>query len=250
MPPPDFVSWALAGPARLLLGQYECNVVPRSMTPYIQLMGIAPLIAILLLASLAAGQQKDSATSSSIPQPKLPVIDYDACPGKGNPIPNVKLVKDDLIYSSPDNGKLVARLSAGENLTVLAGANVIRQPDRAVIKYVPPDNARWPTLKAGEAVLSYGWHVDGNMVFWSKGRWFQEDIEAVSEKGACGFGSFGRGGCAIDIVKDGAIEWWLQVKTSNGVSGWVLAVRYNEDNRWYRWYGNFYDLLQDHCSLD
>jgi hypothetical protein len=41
-----------------------------------------------------------------------------------------------------------------------------------------------------------------------------------------------------------------EVKTSNGVSGWVLAVRYNQDNRWYRWYGNFYDVLQNHCSLD
>lgn len=208
------------------------------------------MIAILLLASLAAGQN-DSTASSNIPEPKLPVIDYDACPGRSNPIPNVKLVKDDRIYSSPDNGKLIARLKTDEKVTVLGGANVIRQPDRAVIRYVSGDDTRWPPVKVGDPVLSYGWHVDGNMVFWAKGVRFEENIEAVAEKGACGFTSgFGLGGCTIDIVKDGVIEWWVQVKTSNSVSGWVLAVRYNEDNRWYRWYGNFYDLLQSHCSLD
>ena len=222
----------------------------RVFRPTIQFMGIVRLIAILLVASAAAGQQKDSTTSSDIPEPKLPVFDYDACPGKRDPIPNVKLVTDDLMYSSPDKGKLVARLSVGDKVTVLAGANVVRQPDRAVIKYVSRDDPSWPPLKVGDIVLSYGWHVDGNMVFWAKGVWFQENIEAVAEKDECGFGSFGPGGCSIDIVKDGVIEWWVQVKTSNGVSGWVLAVKYNDDNRWYRWQGNFYDLLQDHCSLD
>jgi hypothetical protein len=222
----------------------------RVFRPTIQFMGIVRLLAILLVALAAAGQQKDSTTSSDIPEPKLPVIDYDGCPGKRDPIPNVKLVTNDVMYSSPDKGKLVARLSVGDKVMVIAGANVVRQPDRAVIKYVSRDYPSWPPLKVGDIVLSYGWNVDGNMVFWAKGVWFQENIEAIAEKGECGFGSFGPGGCSIDIVKDGVIEWWVQVKTSNGVSGWVRAVKYNDDNRWYRWQGNFYDLLQDHCSLD
>jgi hypothetical protein len=214
-------------------------------------MSIVRLIAILFVASLTAGQQNDSATSSRMSEPKLPVIDYDACPGKSDPIPNVKLVKQGLVYSSPDKDEVVARLSAGEEVTVLAGANVIRQPDRAVIKYASPSDASSPRLKAGDIVFGYGWHVDGNMVFWAKGIWFEDNIEAVAEKGECGFTSgFGPGGCDIDIVKEGVIEWWVKVKTSSGVSGWVLAVKYNDDNRWYRWYGNFYDLLQGHCSLD
>jgi hypothetical protein len=66
------------------------------------------LITIVLMASLAAAQHNDSATSSNILEPTLPMIDYDACPGKSNPIPNVKLVKSGLVYSSPDKGKLVA----------------------------------------------------------------------------------------------------------------------------------------------
>jgi hypothetical protein len=209
------------------------------------------VLAILFAITCTAVAQNQSGSPSNIPQPALPVIDNDACPGKSVPIPNVKLVKDDVLYSSPDKGKLVAKLSAGEKVTVLAGANVIRQPDKAVIKYVSPDDARFPPLKVGDIVLGYGWHVDGNMVFWAKGVWFKEDIEAVAEKGECGFTSgFGPGGCTIDIINDGVVEWWVQVRASNGVSGWLLVVRYNEDNRWYRWYGNFYDVLQGHCSLD
>jgi len=209
------------------------------------------VLAILFAITRTVVAQNQSGSPSNLPDPALPVIENDACPGKSAPIPNVKLVKDDVIYSSPDKGKSVARLRAGEKVTVLAGANVIRQPDKALIKYVSPDDTSLPPLKVGDIVLGYGWHVDGNMVFWAKGVWFKEDIEAVAEKGKCGFTSgFGPSGCTIDIIKDGVVEWWVQVRTSNGVSGWVLAVRYNDDNRWYRWYGNFYDVLQDHCSLD
>ena len=232
-------------------GGYDCNVVRAGIPPYIQIMHMVRLIAILFVASLAAGKQNHSATSSNVPEPKLPVVDYNACPGKSDSIPNVKLVRQDLIYSSPDKGKLIAKLSAGEEVTVLAGANVIRQPDRAVIKYAPPSDISSPRLKAGDIALGYGWHVDGNMVFWSNGVWFEDDVEAVAEKGKCGFTSgFGPGGCDIDIIQDGVIEWWVKIKTSSGVSGWVLAVKYNDDNRWYRWHGNFYDLFQSHCNLD
>lgn len=212
-------------------------------------MSTIRLIAILLLASLAAGQQHES-ERSNIPEPKLPVIDYDACPGKSGPIPNVKLVKDALVYTSPNKGKLVAKLKAGEEVTVLAGANVIRQPDKAVIRYVSPDDPKRPPLTMGDTVFGYGLNIDGNMVFWAKGVWFQENVESVAEKGACGFSYFGSGGCTIDIVKDGVLEWWVQVKTSTGLTGWALAVRYNENNRWCRWQDNFYDVLQGHCSAD
>ncbi len=169
-------------PAQLLPGEYDCNVVLNKIPPYIQLMSMVRLAAILFVAALAAGQQNDSATSSNIPEPKLPVIDYDACPGKNIPIPDVKLVKGGLIYSSPNKGKLVARLSAGEKVTVLAGANVVRQPDRAVIKYVSPDQTSWPPLKVGDVVLSYGWHVDGNMVFWAKGVGFKKTLRPLRKR--------------------------------------------------------------------
>jgi hypothetical protein len=169
------------------------------------------VLAILFAITCTAVAQNESSSTSKIPKPKLPVIDNDACPGKSDPIPNVKLVKDDVVYSSPVKGKLLARLRAGEKVTVLAGANVIHQPDRAVIKHACRDDSSWPPLNVGEIVLGYGWHVDGNMMFWAKGVWFNEDLEHIAGKVACGFTSgFGPEGCSIDIIKGGVIEWWVR----------------------------------------
>ena len=82
------------------------------------------------------------------------------------------------------------------------------------------------------------------MVFWAKGVWFEEYYELVAERGACGFtAGFGLGGCTVDIIDDGVSEWWVQVKTSKGITGWVLAEKV-KNNR--PWYGNFEDL----CRLD
>jgi hypothetical protein len=210
-------------------------------------MAAVRLTAILLVALLAAGQQtpsRDSAIASKISEPKLPVIDDDACPGKGKTVPNVKVDKNDRIYSSPDKGRLLGTLKAGEKVTVLSGANVIRQPGRALVRYVPPDDSSLPSLKLGDVLLVYGMHADGDVVFWSKGNWFKQYYEAVAEKGACGFTSgFGLGGCTVEIVQDGMSEWWMQVKTSSGITGWALVGKFDGDKRWY---GNFSDL----CRLD
>lgn len=68
----------------------------------------------------------------------------------------------------------------------------------------------------------------------------EEWIEMVAEKGQCGFTlGFGPGGCSIDIVKDGVSEWWVGVETSTGLTGWVLAAKFNAGKSWY---GNFSDL--------
>jgi hypothetical protein len=202
------------------------------------------LIAILLLTTLACGQ--DASTPeigrSNTPKPKLPVVDDNACPGKGQTVPNVKASKGAQLYPSwQGKSTSIGTLKAGEEVTVLGGVNIVREPDTAIIKYVGPDDDS-SSLKVGDVAFGYGVEADGNIVFWSKGTWFAEWIEAVAEKGGCGFRSgFGLGGCTIDIVKDGVSEWWVQVKTSKGLTGWVLAEKFNGDKRWY---GNFTRLCQ------
>jgi hypothetical protein len=205
-------------------------------------MALIRLIAFLLATSLVSGQERSSPRigQSNTPKPKLPVADYDACPGKGKPVPNVKISQDDQIYPSwQDKGASIAKLKAGEEVTVLGGVNVVREPDTAVIKYVDPYHDS-SSLRVGDVALGYGIEADENIVFWSRGTWFAVWIEAVAEKGGCGFTSgFGLGGCTIDIVQDGVSEWWVQVKTRSGLEGWVLAAKRNGAKRWS---GNFSDL--------
>ena len=198
------------------------------------------LIAILLLTSLATGQQPTNPKigQSNAAKPELPLVDDYACPGKGNTVPNVKIDHDDRIYSSwQSNSKFIGKLHGGDKVTVLGGANVIREPDTAIIKYVGPDGS--PSLKVGDVALGYGVDADENVVFWANGVWFAEWIETVAAKGKCGFRGGGLGGCTIDITQDGIREWWVQVRTISGLTGWLLAEKINGGKRWY---GNFSDL--------
>jgi len=196
--------------------------------------------AFFLLAAFAAAQQMAPSKSakSSVPEPKLPVIDYKACPGKDRIVPHVKIERDDKVHSSfQDNRVLVSTLKAGEEVTVLAGVNIIREPDRALVKQPDADLS----LKAGDVVLLYGFHSDGNNDAWAKGIWFTYFYENIAGKGdSCGFAD--KSQCNLVIIKNGASEWWVQVKTT-GVTGWMLAFKFTGDKRWTS--GNFGDLCQD-----
>ena len=62
----------------------------------------------------------------------------------------------------------------------------------------------------------------------------------MAEKGHCGFTSgFSIGGCSIDIVEYGRRDWWVHVKGSSGLTGWVLAASLDGDKHWF---ANFYPL--------
>ena len=76
----------------------------------------------------------------------------------GHIVPNVTIDKDDRIHPPWEgNEKSIGTLNAGEQVTVLAEANVIREPGIAIIKYVGPP-APSP-LKAGDVALDYGYET-------------------------------------------------------------------------------------------
>jgi hypothetical protein len=182
---------------------------------------------------------KPSPATAGPPEPKLPVIDHKACPGEGQTVPDWKIANSDRMYSSFQDGhSLIGTLNAREKVTVLAGVNVIREPDRAVIKHDQDD----PPLLRGDIALRYGFHSDGNSDFWSKGVWFAEYYEEIVEKGGeCGFAD--KSNCTIAIVRNGVNEWWVQVKAGTR-TGWVLAHKRTGDKRWDD--GNFGEL----CRMD
>lgn len=150
-----------------------------------------------------------------------------------------KITRNDQIYSSYREGRtFIGRLKAGEEVTVLAGVNVIREPDRAVI--TQPDGA---FLQRGDVFLGYGFHANGSVDFWAKGVWFEDYFESIVAKGSfCGFAD--KTECDIQITKNGINEWWVKVKTNGGVTGWVRANRPVGDQGWNS--DNFGGL----CNLD
>ncbi len=167
------------------------------------------------------------------------MIDYKACPGEGRTVPHVKIERDDRIYSSWEDERVSAgALKAGDKVTVLAGVNVIREPDRALTRRPDADLS----LKAGDEVFLYGFHSDGDYDAWARGIWFTYSYENIAAKGdSCGFAD--KSQCNLVIVKNGVKEWWVQVRTNTGITGWMLTFKFTGDKRWTS--GNFGDLCQD-----
>ncbi len=168
------------------------------------------------------GDSSSGSADSSIPEPKLPGVERDACPLAA--VFHVKLEKDVRIYSSWEQKRaLVGTLIAGDKVTVLAGVNVIREPDRALVT----TPFLQPQLRPGEVILRYGLNKYDYWNFWAKGAWFAEYIDQVVEKRAsCDFPD--ARACYIKIIEYGVKEWWLQVRTRNGRTGWVLATKYSD----------------------
>ena len=189
--------------------------------------------AFLLFATLVAASQNSGPKSSKsyVAKPKLPVIDFDAC---GSPNPSIyfgkplpyKLQADDRLYSSwQDSRTFVRSLARGTEVTKVGAVNIIREPDRGVITEEVDESLR--PLVRGDEVLGYGSHSDSFVSFWGKGVSFTEYYENIALKGSCGFAD--KTQCHINITKPGVKEWWMQLKTSDGVTGWILGSRQNGD---------------------
>jgi hypothetical protein len=185
----------------------------------------------LLLAVIATPQKTPPSTStdSTISEPKLPVIEYDACPGKGRVVPNWKISRNSPVYSSwEDQRTQTGRLKAGEKTTVLAGVNVTREPDRISVTRPFPDIY----LKPGDIILRYEYLGEGVANIWAKGVWHKEyDLVRTTEKDGktgCLAGDY----CNSKVIEEGIKERWVQVKTSSGRTGWVLAFKVTRAAIW------------------
>jgi hypothetical protein len=166
------------------------------------------------------GESSSESADSSIPEPKLPVVEHDACPRAV--VSGLKIEKDVRIYSSwRDKRSLVGTLKAGSKVTVLSGANIVREPDRVVVT----QPFAQPSLKPGDVILRYGLDAGDYWNFWAKNAWFTVYIDQVVEKNSgCEFPD--RRACWVKVFKNGIKEWWLQVKTRDGRTGWGLASKY------------------------
>jgi len=188
----------------------------------------------LLLATIATAQQTPKVTST---EPKLPVIDDKACPGKGRIVPNWKIKRNSALYSSwQDRRSQTGTLKAGEKVTVLTGVHISREPDKILVtKPMPALN-----LKPGDIILRYESLGEGSANFWAKGVWYKDgNLWTTIEKdgkGGCGAVEL----CDSKVIEDGIHERWVQVKTSTGQMGWALFFKDTHGAYWDS--GNFDSL--------
>jgi len=170
------------------------------------------LAAFLFFGTMGAAQQAASPTTpppSSTAEPKLPVVQEDACPvGSMQSIrPAWKIRRNDHLYSSYDDHRhVIGSLSPREVVSVVAAVNVILEPDKAVITHADPGLDA--PLQAGDQILGYGFGGSGDWNYWAKGEWHKLYYESVLAKDSkCGFRD--PKGCYARITENGIQEWWV-----------------------------------------
>jgi hypothetical protein len=173
------------------------------------------------MATLGFAQQAPIQTlpkSGGAAEPSLPVIDYKACPFEGCTFRKWKVTKDSKMYSTWREGRTeVGRLKTGQEVTGVTGVHITRKPDRVVMKRAIADLG----LKPGDVVLRYMYLGEGYYNTWFNGGWHKsEDCSFIAEKSAGDCGD-----CLAIVTEEGDKEWWVEVKTSEGKAGWVLADR-------------------------
>jgi hypothetical protein len=193
----------------------------------------------LLLATIATAQRisPTTSTSSSIPEPQLPVIDYEACPGKGRSVPDWDIKRNSPVYSTWEYPQTkTGTLKAGEKVTVLAGVNVTRKPDKILVTRSIPQI----DLERGDIILRYEQLGEGVVNMWAKGIWHKEyDLSRTTSKDGK-TGCLAQDHCDSKVIEDGTMERWVQVKTNRGDTAWMLNFK---DTRGVFWdSGNFHNL--------
>lgn len=178
----------------------------------------------IFLATLALCQQSQNpshATGEAVNgEPNLPIVDYKACPFEGCSFGKWKVLKESTMYSTwQENRTEISKLKAGEEVTGLTGVHVTSKPDRILVKKEIPSLG----LNPGDIILRYMYVGEGFANIWAKGTWHKEaDCSFLKEKNGDGCTR----DCSAVVTDEGVKNWWVNIKTSDGKQGWVLA----EDN--------------------
>ncbi len=157
------------------------------------------------------------ADKSATAEPLLPVIDYKACPFEGCTFRKWIVTKDVTLYSTWKEGrKSVAAVKNGQVVTGLTGVHITYAPDRVQVLQPLPELR----LQAGDIILRYMYRGEGFADIWAKGQWRREyDCTFITEKDNAGC----LRDCAAKVISEGRKDWWVQVKTSEGLIGWAKA---------------------------
>jgi len=183
---------------------------------------------LLLLAMLVVAQHTPDpkSTESSIPEPKLPVIDYNACPFEGCIFREWTVTKHSTIYNTwRDNRKPVGQLTKAEKVQGLTGVYITRKPDRFLVKQPIP----YFSVKAGDSILQYGEWGEGCADLWANGAWHKNFDWGQTDDGDATPTDAGftpplvLSEDNVSPIQHGLKEWWVQVRRANGQTGWVLA---------------------------
>jgi hypothetical protein len=182
---------------------------------------------LLLMTTVATAQQSHPArsTNSESAEPKLPIVEEQPCLANGRLDWAIK--SGSPIYSSWRTQRTqIGRLTARQKVSVLAGINITRRPDRIVVTKAKPDIG----LQPGDIILRYEVR-EGHANIWARGVWHKGyDLWTAVERD--GTGCRANDACDSKVIENGITERWVQVKTDTGLTGWVLDSKITRGVYW------------------
>lgn len=177
---------------------------------------LASMTALVKLAVvLLALQLSPELTPHKAAKPALPKVDENACPFEGCQF-GAWTARDGVqLYSTwkPERAT-VATVTAGEAVTAVTGVYITLEPLEIEVTAPMPNYG----LKPGDIVLGYMNVGEGFFNAWFNGNWVDEfDGSGI----ATSDGSGCQRNCNAKLAKAGRNEWWVEIKTKGGKTGWT-----------------------------
>jgi len=174
---------------------------------------ILPLVGLLI--GLLAAQMNPALTPRKMPKPALPKIDENACPFEGCQFGEWTATEQVQLYSTwKEDRKPAVKIAKGELATAVTGIHITFEPEELEITAPVPDYQ----LKPGDLVYGYMNLGEGFLNAWANGYWIEDfDGSGIVRPDDAGCSRK----CNAKLRKPGHYEWWVQIKTKDGASGWT-----------------------------
>jgi len=154
-------------------------------------------------------------TPQKSPKPTLPKIDQNACPFEGCQFGQWTATETVQVFSTwKSERKPLRNIEKGETVTAVTGIYITYEP--AEIRVTEPISQY--DLKPGDLVLGYMNLGEGFLNAWFNGYWVEEFDGSMIEMPD---GSGCQRKCNAKLLKPSRSEWWVEVKTKDGTTGWI-----------------------------
>jgi hypothetical protein len=163
---------------------------------------------------LAASQLDPALTPHKTPNPAVPKIDENACPFEGCRFGAWKATDDVQLYTTwKTDRKPLARVSKGDAVTAVTGVHIAFESTQIEVTAPMPDYGLHP----GDTIFAYMNYGEGVFSAWFNGYW----VEQFDGSDVAAPGDSNCRNCTAKVIKEGRMEWWVEIKTKDGQTGWI-----------------------------
>ena len=166
---------------------------------------------LVITIALLAAQLSPALVPKQAPKPTLPKIDQNACPFEGCQFGKWTARKPVRLFSTWKHERTLRRkLAKGDVATALRGIHITFAPSEISVTAPIPQYG----LDPGDTVFGYMNLGEGFFNAWFKGMWVEE-FDGSGVVPGC------TRDCSAKLVKPGSFEWWVQLRTRDGMTGWT-----------------------------